>query len=43
MTYKWRKPIFIASALPADEFKSRLEELTKDKQNGGCKALTSRM
>jgi len=38
-----KKPIFIASALPADEFKSHLEELTKDKENGERKAPTLTM
>jgi len=34
MTYYKRRNYFISSTLPADEFKSYLEELTKDKANG---------
>jgi len=43
--YRWRQlqVSFVLCALPAEEFKSYLEELTKDKANGKHETLTKEL
>ena len=41
--YHWRQVSFVLCALPADEFKSCLEQLTKDKANGKHETLTEEL